>query len=191
MTIFQVQLYSLNDICLHGDLNKHRGASLYAPYKKAIFWVSPLYQLYKLCLLEDVNEHAEASRCHQQMALWRPSFWVQLYWLNKLCLLGDLNECTEVSPICPLQDNFPSKLIISTCWALSPRWPEWMCRGFPACPLQDNLPSKPIIFTLWAVSWETNEEPFQEHLLSTTLLTPQALSPNRPEQMCRGFPVNP
>ena len=39
--------------------------------------------------------------------------------------------------------------------------------------------------------YATNDQPLQDHLLSTALLTWLVLSPGRPEQMCRGFPVYP
>ena len=78
--------------------------------------------------------------------------------------------------VCSLPDNLPSKPIILTLQALSPRRPKQMYRGFtvspqmvssmssvsketwmnverfPVCPLQDNLPSKPIVLNQWDMS---------------------------------------
>ena len=137
-TIFWVQFYCFDEICLPGGLNECAEASLYALYKTT-FQVSLSYWLNELCLLGDLNKCAEAS-LH---TLYRTICWVSLsYWLNQL----DLQRPKQTSQVFPsiikkqsFQNHLATKTIIST-------WSFTSCEdGSKLCPLQiwTNEPSIP------------------------------------------------
>ena len=115
------------------------------------------YALLGLCLLGDLkNECLEQSlsQCHQRIAFSKLSS-KKTYCINSLsCLPGD-------SPVSLMDSLF--KTIF---------WVKLSCRLYVLC-----LPGDLIVNMQSCLPRVTNEQPFQSHLSSTTLLTNTALPP--------------
>ena len=141
---------------------------------KNIFWV----QLYWLIssvsqqifyLLGNLNECAEASCVSDECPLQDHLLSSPSHWHDELWLPRELNECSEASLCQPMV----------SLWALSPRWPEWTCRGFPVAMI--NTLYKTIFWIAHHIdlinpdfpdNWTnvqrfpcvSNEYPLQDHL---------------------------
>ena len=87
--------------------------------------------------------------------------WVKLwYWLIEICLSGDLNSrCAKASPVSLTNSHFNTTFQIKQMHPWRPE--QWMYSVFPCV---------------------TDEWPFQDHLLSETLLTQRALFSEKPGQ---------
>ena len=101
--------------------------------------------------------------------LFKTIFQVKHYWLNNICLSENLNECVEASLYALYKTIFQVSLLNQLNKLCLPK------------DLKEHAEA----------SLCHQQAPFQDHLLSKTLLPQWTLSPGRPKQICWGFLVHP